>query len=292
MNTKRNVGIDLLKILAIFLIVLFHSAHSLSAQSGMPDFTSASSHPQQFLISVFLTFGVLGNNIFFICSAWFMTAYDKYDKKKAFRMLVEIWMISVSIFLISFFVGSSKLQGQNYVSFFFPTIFGNNWYLTCYLLFSAILPCLNEIIKHLSRRNHFRISLGLFFLYFLISYLIYGKLYVSELIVWIAMYFIIAYIKLYHFDFCESIKQNIICFMVGIVGHIGLMLLTNILGLRVASISSLVLHWNSYASPFLFLTAFSMLNIFRKCSGGVREQRAVLYFFQVCPCIFTCFMRT
>lgn len=269
-KTTRNHGIDLLKVIAILTIIIFHSAHSLSLQPNAPDYSISSNSVQQFGISVLLCFGVMGNNLFFICSAWYFLQSDSFNKRKVFRMICEIWFISIFILVCALAFKSSKIQGQNIISFIFPTTFANNWYLTCYLLFYAIHPHLNSIIQRANRKMLFRISLALSVLYFMINFFIYGHFYVSQLIIWITMYFVVAYARLYHRSFCSNAKLNTIGLLIGVLGHVGLMMMTNSLGLRIGFLNNMLLHWNSYTSPFMFITAFSLLNLFREV--GMRKQ--------------------
>lgn len=268
---KRNTGIDQLKVIAILMIILFHSVQTLSVQSGVSNLSSASKSFQQFVLSVFYTFGVLGNNTFFVCSAWFLLDSGTINTKRVFRLLIEIWFFSMSILIIAFLIRSSKLKDQNIVSFLFPTFFGNNWYMTCYLLFYIAHQGLNDVIRACSKKRLFNIAFILAFLYMGMSFLDYGHLYVSQLIVWIAMYFVIAYVKLYCSNFCNSLRMNTIALLIGVCGHVGLMIITNILGLRISFLKDFVLKWDSYSSPLMFIIAFSLLNLFR-LAGEKRTQ--------------------
>ena len=103
-HSTRRSGIELLKIAAILLIVISHITQTMNAPnpdiaySGyLIDLDSATRSLQTFVLILFRHFGVLGNTVFFICSAWFLLESDKFRKKKWFFMLSEIWFVSVVI---------------------------------------------------------------------------------------------------------------------------------------------------------------------------------------------------
>ena len=87
-STRRS-GIELLKIAAILLIVISHITQTMHAPnpdiaySGyLIDLDSATRSLQTFVLILFRHFGVLGNTVFFICSAWFLLESDKFKKKE------------------------------------------------------------------------------------------------------------------------------------------------------------------------------------------------------------------
>ncbi len=107
---KRESSIELLKIVAIFIIVLNHVIQTLHAPNAfipyhdyVIDLSHATSDIQRLILSMLRISGDLGNMIFFVCSAWFLLEKKNNDTKKIFFMLTEIWFVSVSILLISWF---------------------------------------------------------------------------------------------------------------------------------------------------------------------------------------------
>ncbi len=164
-STRRS-GIELLKIAAILLIVISHITQTMNAPnpdiaySGyLIDLDSATRSLQTFVLILFRHFGVLGNTVFFICSAWFLLESDKFRKKKWFFMLSEIWFVSVVILCISEMITRGALPFSIVIKSLFPTAFNNNRYLTRYLLFYPIHPALNPVIGKMSQKSLFRTAL-------------------------------------------------------------------------------------------------------------------------------------
>ena len=93
--------------------------------------------------------GALGNTIFFVCSAWFLIDKDRYARKKAFLLGINVWIISI-LFLIIYLCGDFNLRIKDFIYEIFPNTFSSNWYITCYIIFLFIYPWLNKLINNLN----------------------------------------------------------------------------------------------------------------------------------------------
>lgn len=112
---------------------------------------------------------------------------------------------------------------------------------------------------------------------------IYKSFFYSELILWVAIYFIMAYLKKYMPGLCNNIKMNIVFIIAGLCGNIFVVFITNILGLHIKLFEKQLLYWNRNCSPFLLLIAFGMLNIGRclnfksKCINYISGLSILIY---------------
>ena len=75
---ERKSGVELLKLFAILLIIISHITQTLqeanpyiSISGYIWDFSFASMNIQGMALQFMRSFGVFGNLVFFICSAWF-----------------------------------------------------------------------------------------------------------------------------------------------------------------------------------------------------------------------------
>lgn len=264
---KRNSSIELLKIVGILLIVISHVVQTLHSNNDyfimkdyILDISIATTNIQQLILTNLRYSGALGNNIFFICSAWFLLDNDKVDKRKILHMLMDVWVISITILIAVYIIRGGNLQIKLIIKQILPTTFDNNWYITCYLLFYPLHPFLNRLIKGMEQKNLLKATLTLLFLYVCVNYFLSGRFFSSHIILWITVYFAIAYMKYYLVDLSNNVKFNNILFGIGFLGNIGIVCLTNFLGLRFEMFSDHLLRWNSNCSPFLLLMAVSMFN--------------------------------
>ena len=75
----RSSNIELLKIAAIFLIIISHFSLTFSY---FQDIDHSTNSAELFFVALSRYFGSIGNNIFFICSAWFLLDSKRNNKKK------------------------------------------------------------------------------------------------------------------------------------------------------------------------------------------------------------------
>lgn len=266
----RDSGIELLKIFAIFVIVINHTVQSLTNEAyNIPnngfviDISRAITNIQCILLQIFRHFGVLGNSVFFICSAWFLLKSKNWNKKKWLFMVIEIWVVSIVIFIITYIILHGNISIGIIISSLFPTTFGNNWYMTCYLLFYPIHPILNSIVNMMNQRQLFRSTLVMVFLYVFMNFINCSWFFSSAIILWITIYFAIAYMQKYLMSFVDNIRENIILFIIGVIGFIGIILITDICGLYSQVLSDKVMRWVNNCNPFLLAMSIAMFNIAR-----------------------------
>lgn len=269
-DRQRDSGIELLKIFAIFVIVINHTVQSLTNEAyNIPnngfviDISRATTNIQCILLQIFRHFGVLGNSVFFICSAWFLLKSKNWNKKKWLFMVIEIWVVSIVIFIITYIILHGNISIGIIISSLFPTTFGNNWYMTCYLLFYPIHPILNSIVNMMNQRQLFRSTLVMVFLYVFMNFINCSWFFSSAIILWITIYFAIAYMQKYLMSFVDNIRENIILFIIGVIGFIGIILITDICGLYSQVLSDKVMRWVNNCNPFLLAMSIAMFNIAR-----------------------------
>jgi hypothetical protein len=179
-------------------------------------------------------------------------------------MFVEIWVISMIILVFTLIERRGDISIGLIIKSIFPNIFGNAWYITCYLLFYPIHTILNKVIGDMNQRQLLAAACVLFVIYFGIGWLRSGLFYISIPISWIAIYLVVAYIKLYLPKFAESKKANIILLIIGIVAMIAVVLIVDVLGLKFSRFSDNLLILINKFNPLVVATAFAAFNLARK----------------------------
>ncbi len=229
----------------------------------MIDISKASANGVNMALLVLRTFGIFGNSIFFISSAWFLLNNDRVKAKKELKLFLDVWTISVLICGVVLLVRHGSISGKLLVKQFFPTLVANNWYMTCYLLFYPIHGILNKSIRAMSQRELLLAATALGTLYILVDYVVGQVLFPSMLILWITIYVIVAYAKLYMRDLIDNNKVNVLLVLVGILGNAGVIIATDLAGMKIGFLQTKVMYWANNCSPFLLMAAFGLFNIFR-----------------------------
>lgn len=274
MKKERESGIELYKVIAIFLIVLSHVIQTLTepnyvlgiGEGTFINIATATTDLDVLLLALFRICGALGNNMFFICSAWFLVNSKKMSLKKVIRMILDVWIINMIVFWGLHAIGI-QFQVSDTVRTFFPTTFANNWYITCYLLFYLIHPFLNRMLEQLNISEHFALTSFLFMIYFIIPVLPLEEInlfFANELVIFLATYVIVSFIKIYKNEWTENLKLNEGILFVSIVSYVALILSVDYLGLRTNYFLNRLVRWNMNNSLFMFLIAFSSFNMMKK----------------------------
>ena len=277
-SKERNSSIEILKIIAIVLIITNHAIQTLGANGNLYvpfegygiDLNGVTTNIQFLIISMMRYSGIIGNTVFFVCSAWFLLDNATVSKKKILLLLADMWFISFIILVIVLIHRKGNLDESLIVKSLFPFIFGNYWYVNCYIIFYAIHPILNKIIMCFDQKTMFRVTFSLASLYLFISFFTRLTVYLfgagttffgSNLIVWVVIYLIVGYLKLYAPNFTHNKKRNIQLVMFGFIGNFGLVLLTNYIGMKFEVFSNALLIWNESYNPFVIAFVIGLFNL-------------------------------
>ena len=135
--------------------------------------------------------------------------------------------------------------------------------MTCYILFYAIHPILNKVIDGMNQTELFRSVICLSRLYIFAGFVKGDLFFASNLILWVTIYFVIAYMQRYLMRFADNVKMNSIGFLICAVGFIGMILVIDIGGLHLTFLSDKMLYCVNNCNPFLIGIAITAFNIAR-----------------------------
>lgn len=157
----------------MFGIVVFHIIiHStVNLNNASPD------DGKQYLYLLFFTLlGHLGNHIFFLLAGYFL-ANKAFKFERIKKLAKQTWFYSVSISLVVLAVavfGITAQYGYNlHLTFaelakaFLPIVTGRYWFITTYIIVILISPCLNMLLKKLSKeqfKTGLIVAIGVFYL--------------------------------------------------------------------------------------------------------------------------------
>lgn len=262
---NRSSSVEFLKIIAMIFIVISHAMPDNVSGSlkEIIDINRATSNVQYFIVALLHNLGQIGNVIFIISSAWFLVDSTKVKSNKIIGMVTSCFVISVVFLLLGILMGYD-FPITFVIRNLMPITFSCNWFVTCYLLLYLIHPLLNIIIRSVTQTKLLQINMCFGIFYFGLGFLMKNNLfYFSNIIGFIGIYFLVAYVKLYLRNLSSNIRKQGLFLFIGIVGWLVLMICTNVIGLRVEMFSDWMMRWNTFMNPFFILIAFSMFHIFR-----------------------------
>lgn len=158
MKSGRNASVELLRITAMFMIVMLHLLCKTSAIDEV-GVGSSMYLPVWILESVCRT----GNSIFILISGYFYQSFS-FKTEKLLKLWVQVFFYSVSLAIVSRYVlGYTVLSDWNEV--LFPIVKREYWFISVYIALYCLAPSLKKIIENMSDILMYRLLLlgGLFF---------------------------------------------------------------------------------------------------------------------------------
>ena len=142
---KRNYGIDLLRILSMFMVVILH----VLGQGGLLD----SAHGISFWSANFMeAASYCAVNCFAIISGYVMCR-SKITASKIAELWLQLFFYTASISVIFFFVMPETIGFGSLLNAVFPVTRDTHWYITSYFGMYLLTPLLNAGIQNASKKQ-------------------------------------------------------------------------------------------------------------------------------------------
>ena len=265
----RQSGIELLKIVVMFLIVVSHVIQSIGQISpdnhlyngNVINLCDSTYNPQYLIMAVIWNFVMYGVDVFFVSSAWFLSRKGGFKISKLFRLAANTWIISF-IYLSVYLLSGVSVSGKLIIKSLLPNLFANNWFVSCYIILYAIHPLLNILCEHIDRRLHgILVITGM--AYCLITYISEYLMFYSKLIIVVIIYITVCYVRKYMGNIADRKRMNATLFLTALTLNISIILLINAAGSRYKLADGLLMHSNVIQNPFIILMSITSFNLFR-----------------------------
>ena len=284
MNKTRNMNIELLRNIAMLLIVLLHMFNKNKAIFALEKNT-----PVYYIAWVIYAVCQMGNNLFIIISGYFYKE-TRFKPEKLFTLCFLVWFYSVGLaFVAKVFLGLELTVGKRNI--LFPIIMGEYWFITCYIMLYCFMRYLKKFIESLSKETHLQILLlGFLFLSLIPTFMNKNFANTNEghsLIWFLYLYLLGAYIRSDREKIANSVRGKSIglcCLTIAIVPAYKFL----IEGLRKVSIGHYIVdEWSESLfcinSPFILLASVFVFICFENMnSKSIRYTKIVNFFGSGC----------
>lgn len=250
---ERNSSIELLRCIAMFLIVLSHCCvHGLKNIQSIKIYNNI-------LLNIF-TLGNLGVALFVIITGY-VSIEKNFKIKKIILLELQIIFYAVSLFLITAIIKNDNILSFNFFKSFFPIIFKKYWFMTAYINLYIFTPFINKLIHSINRKECIKLVLTCILLGFLVPTITTSNMYFNELFQFITFYLIGGYIRKYVNANNNIIKIN--CYVIILI----LLLISSsvvieTLALRIPTISKYGTYFFNRDSILILLLATFIFIIF------------------------------
>ena len=259
----RNYGIDLLKIVAMLMIV---AGHVLLA--GGPN--DAVAEPTLRGSAIYYT--VFGFRLFTCCAVncfVLATGYLYYGKRIRLSRAVELWFqivfLSVLVLSVAMLCGYRPSRVQ-YFKTFMPLTSYSYWFMTQYFLLLLLIPMLNKLLESMSIKFAIYTTFTLVFVFAVIPTATTSSVVPVNggyCVTWFAVVYLIgaSFRKWKVADKINGLRAAVL-FLAGYVGSLGVAVYGGILGRFIPCVSGGGWLAYQYNSPFMLLEAVSLFLLF------------------------------
>ncbi len=282
MQTKRKSNIELLRIIAMLLVMIVH-ADFLAL--GYPSVDDISNAPISSFIRCFIeSLSVVCVNLFILISGWFSI---KFSIDRLISFLFQILFICATMTCILSAMGMLK---EISVGYFWKEFFGLYWFIISYLVMYIFAPALNYFTNN-ERKENIEVFLVLFFiLQTLFGFILtkYNDFFAKGYspLSFMGLYVLGRYLHLYPNKFISQKP------LTDIMIYLGMSLCTTILAIHSHFINVYMSAFYSYSSPliivasvYLFL-AFSKLSFQNKLINSIAASCFAIYLVHCFPVFF------
>jgi len=160
---KRNSSFELMRIISMFLIVLYHIIYHgqiLENTSG--------------LLALILRF-IMALTLVHVSSFVLLSGYFQHDKKmrlsKAISLNNSVWFYSIVIALFAYFIFQVTYDKVSIFKILMPINYDQYWFIKEYLILYLITPILNIVIKNINKKQYQKMLIALFLITSLLPYI-------------------------------------------------------------------------------------------------------------------------
>lgn len=215
MEKKRNSNIEILRIIAMFLIVWHHFGYVA------PEILGDKLTFNSFIVRLGFFMGKIGVNIFFIITGYFQCK-GKFNKKRLLSTIATTEFYGFIVILI--IVLHKKLSFNGNILSYFPIISSSYWFITDYIIIYLLSPYLNVMLNNLPKKQYRELLVTVFIIWCVIPNVFgifegkMGSLLEFNQLIWgIIMYILGGYLRLHGFELFRKQKNNIVLLICSIV---------------------------------------------------------------------------
>lgn len=278
-TASRNMGIDLLRIVAMFMVVLLH----VWGPGGILfEVKSGTSHYNAAWLVEFMLFCAI--NCYGIISGY-VSLNSRYRYSNFILLWLEVCAYNVFITLYYYITQPGVVTKSMLINSFFPVSNNTYWYFTAYAGLFFLIPILNRSAKSFTKKQFGSVLFTLFILLSVLPCIFNKDIFLTGWgysTLWLAfLYLTGAYVKLH--GIFTSVPKALAVYLVCVFVSWGIKLFEEYL--------SPSAYWSDlasgrvaqYTSPFMFLSGLALFSVFSKIRLPKSVSTAVKI---VSPCTF------
>ena len=168
---QRNVGIDILRVVSMFFIIV---GHILMQGGALSAYSSEGLQGSYYLLNTIYIMAYCGVNCFALVSGY-VGWQNKFKPEKIIKLWASVVFWSVGVSMVLFIYNREFFSVKESVSMFLPLIRGRYWFFNAYFVVFMFSPLLNHLIKTLPQKTFQYSLLAAVFVFCIIPVLALGN---------------------------------------------------------------------------------------------------------------------
>lgn len=227
-SKKRESNIELLRIIAMLLII----AHHFSIHGGF-NFSISDISINKFWTQFLLLGGKIGVNIFVLISGYFLINVKQLKISKILKLWLQIFTYSIGIFTICVVTGLIPYEPQELKRNLLPITYSCWWFASTYFVLYLIFPYINKVLTQLDKKSYLKLIILTTICWVFIPTVSINLLYQSNALIWfIYLYTISGYIKLHLNNTKLSGKKSILIALLFLIIYFSILIIYYFVGLK------------------------------------------------------------
>ncbi len=199
MNKKRNLNIEILRIIGMLMIVILH----FQLHGGVIKSLNSASLINNYPVFLIESICIIAVNIYVLITGYYMTEQEAKPKRIK-NIVLRTLLYSIAIGCILMVFKQVPFNLKNVIKTILPITTGQYWFINAYIILLLLSPYLNKLIANITEKEHRNLLIILLVINSIIP--IYLKnnvaLNTGNSVFWfINLYLIAAYLKKYPKDF-------------------------------------------------------------------------------------------
>lgn len=234
----RQSGPEILRIVLMVMIVGYHFLVYGNDYSYLP-----ATSPDVFFLHILQAGGKLGVDGYVLISGYFLVG-RRFTARRLLRVWLPVITFSLTIPVVFACVAPGSVTGPEWLTAFFPVVYGIWWFATAYVMLYLLSPVLNLLIRNLDRRRYALLVIGATLVLSVIPTIINREIIGGD-VVWFAyLYLLAGFLKLYAMPW--AFRWRWAALAVAVLAY-----LTPALVLPLYSVFPVPVEWQNYLQPGL-----------------------------------------
>lgn len=283
---RRMANMEALRLLAMMMVV---SLHYLGKGNILGELTGALA-AKDYAAWLLESFSIAAVNVYVLISGYFLVG-TKFRVKRLVSLVLQILFYTCLVPVVLVFAGlldPGQLTIYDLWQCIFPVNMKHYWFMSAYVLLFLFTPVLNAAVHALKKGQLRAVIVLLLIIESLGKSVIPARLALDsegyDVLWFMTVYLIAAYIRLYGIAFLEKKKTAVICYVAACLGIFGLLMLIRGLYLSTGRFEDFMKSPTGYNHLLTIGAAVALFYIFKNMGPGKTGSRLSAFLCKIAPC--------